>query len=251
MEAETNYFTELASIDYEGHVEKKGEFAVWEVKRFDGKPYMQTDCGYFVEVAVSVNGITLSQIHPVLDNRNRPITEPNAFQINTSIQRCLVKAIALHGLGLYIYAGEDLPNGVEPDKISEQQYLELNDLMTATNTDRKKFAEYFKVTVPSDLPASEFERAKAVLEKKAAKTKSGTISQEQQEKILALVNEINGNLDNTLKYFKVKRLEDLPVADYPRIIQTIAAAKKAVPTYDAGTPKRFENADPIIDENLS
>ena len=34
---------------------------------------------------------------------------PNAFQINTSIQRCLVKAIALHGLGLYIYAGEDLP----------------------------------------------------------------------------------------------------------------------------------------------
>jgi len=37
--------------------------------------------------------------------------EPSAFDINTSIQRCLVKAIALHGLGLYIYAGEDLLNG--------------------------------------------------------------------------------------------------------------------------------------------
>ena len=40
---------------------------------------------------------------------NKPIAKPNAFQINTSIQRALVKAIALHGLGLYIYAGEDLP----------------------------------------------------------------------------------------------------------------------------------------------
>ena len=51
----------------------------------------------------------LSQIHPVLDARNKPIEMPSAFDINTSIQRCLVKAIALHGLGLYIYAGEDLP----------------------------------------------------------------------------------------------------------------------------------------------
>ena len=40
--------------------------------------------------------------------RNRPLLAPTSFDINTSIQRCLVKAIALHGLGLYIYAGEDL-----------------------------------------------------------------------------------------------------------------------------------------------
>ena len=43
--------------------------------------------------------------------------EPNAYQINTSIQRCLAKAIALHGLGLYIYAGEDIP----ADPLTEQQ----------------------------------------------------------------------------------------------------------------------------------
>ena len=75
---------------------------------------MKTECGYFVEVAVTVKGITLSQIHPVLDNRNKPLEKPNAFDINTSIQRCLVKAIALHGLGLYIYAGEDLPTDNTP-----------------------------------------------------------------------------------------------------------------------------------------
>lgn len=129
-----NYYTKLAKIDVGEHVEKKGKFsylswawavdvlrkedhtATWEVIRFDGMPYMKTECGFFVEVAVTCNGITLSQIHPVLDNNNRPIAQPNAFQINTSIQRCLVKAIALHGLGLYIYAGEDLPEGAEEPK---------------------------------------------------------------------------------------------------------------------------------------
>ena len=65
---------------------------------------------------MTVQGVTLSQIHPVLDGKNRPIFEPTAFDINTSIQRCLVKAIALHGLGLYIYAGEDLPEGDKPDR---------------------------------------------------------------------------------------------------------------------------------------
>lgn len=128
----TNYFTELAKINVSEHVEKKGKFsylswtfainelrkkhedATWKVQRFDGKPFMQTELGYFVEVSVTVNGIELSQIHPVLNNRNMPIEKPTPFNINTSIQRCLVKAIALHGLGLYIYAGEDLPTEYEP-----------------------------------------------------------------------------------------------------------------------------------------
>ena len=124
---ETNYYTELAGIDVSEHKEQKGQFsylswawavdqllrydpkANWETLRFDGMPYMKTELGYFVEVAVTVKGVTRSQIHPVLDNRNKPIAKPSPFDINTSIQRCLVKAIALHGLGLYIYAGEDLP----------------------------------------------------------------------------------------------------------------------------------------------
>jgi hypothetical protein len=127
MEQKQNYFEMLSKINVSEHVEKKGGFnylswsfavaelrkhfpdARWEVKRFDNLPYLKTPLGYFVEVEVTVNGIPMSQIHPVLDNRNQVIKEPNVFHINTSIQRCLVKAIALHGLGLYIYAGEDLP----------------------------------------------------------------------------------------------------------------------------------------------
>ena len=47
----------------------------------------------------------------MLNHKNQPIEKPNAFEINTSLQRALAKAIGLHGLGLYIYAGEDLPEG--------------------------------------------------------------------------------------------------------------------------------------------
>jgi hypothetical protein len=46
---------------------------------------------------------------PVMDFRNQAIPNPNAYQVNTAMQRCLAKAISLHGIGLYIYAGEDLP----------------------------------------------------------------------------------------------------------------------------------------------
>lgn len=124
-------FKTLSEINVNNHVEQKGKFnylswawavaelrlasptATWEVVKTNGLPFCKTECGYFVEVSVTVEGITLSQIHPVLDNQNKTIPVPNAFQINTSIQRCLVKAIALHGLGLYIYAGEDLPDTEE------------------------------------------------------------------------------------------------------------------------------------------
>ncbi|HLS57445.1 MAG TPA: DUF1071 domain-containing protein [Zeimonas sp.] len=128
-----NYFAVLNRINVNEHVEKKGQFsylswpfavtqlrladpaATWEVRRFDGLPFLRSETGYFVEVAVTVQGVTLSQVHPVLDAKNRPIFEPTCFDINASIQRALVKAIALHGLGLYIYAGEDLPQGEEPE----------------------------------------------------------------------------------------------------------------------------------------
>lgn len=136
---EKNTFQKLSEVDVNDKKKKKGRFdylswafavaelrkacpsATWEVLRFDGLPYLKTETGYFVEVAVTVDNITLSQLHPILDARNNPITKPNSFNVNTSIQRCLVKAIALHGLGLYIYAGEDLPD-IEPAQYSDDDF---------------------------------------------------------------------------------------------------------------------------------
>ncbi|MCB4332793.1 Sak single strand annealing protein [Bacillus cereus] len=167
-----NYFSKLAQIDCSEHVEKKGRFsylswawavkklrevdskATWEVKRFDGAPYLKTDCGYFVEVEVTVQGLPLSQIHPILNNQNKPIVEPNSFDINTSIQRCLVKAIALHGLGLYIYAGEDLPE-IQEDPVSSQQVgvikLNIKKLATLRKVDEDTIKGYLSITEITDL----------------------------------------------------------------------------------------------------
>lgn len=90
---------------------------------------MQTPLGFFVEVSVTIDGVEKSQIHPILDNTNKPIKTPNPFQINTSIQRALVKAIALHGLGLYVYAGEDLPTGAEPPLCTDKDEKRYNTLI--------------------------------------------------------------------------------------------------------------------------
>ncbi|MEF8682041.1 UNVERIFIED_CONTAM: DUF1071 domain-containing protein [Bacillus cereus] len=173
-----NYFSKLAQIDCTEHVEKKGRFsylswawavkklrevdptATWEVKRFDGVPYLKTDCGYFVEVEVTVQGLPLSQIHPILNNQNKPIAEPNSFDINTSIQRCLVKAIALHGLGLYIYAGEDLPEIQEP-MITAQQVgaikLNIKKLATLRKVDEDAIKGHLSIKDVAELTLKQAE----------------------------------------------------------------------------------------------
>ena len=64
---------------------------------------------------VVANDIARTAQLPVMDYRNKAISEPDAFAINTAMQRCLAKAIALHGLGLYIYNGEDVPPDLGED----------------------------------------------------------------------------------------------------------------------------------------
>jgi len=159
-----NIFKKLYAVDCSAHTESKAGFSylswpfavaqiranapdtTWEVIRFDGMPYLKTECGFFVEVAVTVAGITLSQIHPVLDNKNKPISMPNAFHINTSIQRCMVKAMALHGLGLSIYAGEDIPNPdmLGPTYIDIGSVAEINTLIGKTNSILNSFLAYIQ-----------------------------------------------------------------------------------------------------------
>jgi hypothetical protein len=81
----------------------------FKVEMFDGTPLMMVGGSFMVWVTVTMFGKPVTCMLPVLDFRNKPITTPNAFDVNTSIMRCLVKAIAMHGLGLYIYAGEGAP----------------------------------------------------------------------------------------------------------------------------------------------
>lgn len=148
MSSKQNVFETLNKVDVSQYTEKKGKFnylswsyavrellkvcptATWEIHTFknvDGtdQPYMKNGTGAYVQVSVDVEGVVRTQIHPVLDHRNQTIPEPNAFEVNTSIQRCLAKAIALHGLGLYIFAGEDLPEGSEITKAETDGAIKL------------------------------------------------------------------------------------------------------------------------------
>ena len=123
---ETNRFAELAAIDVSKYVEKKQNLSylswAWAVdqllRRDPAANWTYHDPVRFgdtmmVSCTVTAFGLPRTCHLPVMDNRNKAIANPDAFAVNTAMQRCLVKAIALHGLGLYIYAGEDVPRADE------------------------------------------------------------------------------------------------------------------------------------------
>ena len=82
--------------------------------------WMDVGSTAMVWVTVTLFGKPRTCSLPVMDNRNKAITSPDSFAINTSIVRCLTKCLALHGLGLYIYAGEDLPEDADGNAASKQ-----------------------------------------------------------------------------------------------------------------------------------
>lgn len=88
--------------------------ATFEVKTFmydqyTEVPYMTINGTAMVWVTVTMFGKPMTCQLPVMDYKNKAIPNPDAFAVNTAIMRCMTKALSLHGLGLYIYAGEDLP----------------------------------------------------------------------------------------------------------------------------------------------
>ena len=125
-----NYFAELSAINVNTYVEKKNgpsyvswPFAWGEVKKLhpdatytiyenaDGLFYHTDGRTCWVKTGVTVNGVEHIEYLPVMDFKNRsiPVEQVTSFDVNKAIQRSLTKAVARHGLGLYIYAGEDLP----------------------------------------------------------------------------------------------------------------------------------------------
>ncbi len=177
-------FAILDSIDVSEYTEKKGNFtylswawavrellkvdpqATWEICEYqqaDGEtaPYMMTAAGAFVKVKLWVGGICREQVHPVLDNRNQAIEQPNAFHVNTSIMRCLTKAIALHGLGLYIYAGEDLPGDITP--IGKEETTKL--LGVAVSISKEKEEEVSEAIIAGKITRDNYLASLAKLER--------------------------------------------------------------------------------------
>ena len=143
-------FLELRKINVNEHTEKKGKFTYlswsWAVDQLLQQDPQATwtygDPVYFAETlmvfcSVTAFGKTMTAQMPVINNQNKAIANPDAMAVNTAMQRCLVKAIALHGLALYIYSGEDLPEEETVDLTAETQ-LWVDSIMNCTNIDELK-----------------------------------------------------------------------------------------------------------------
>lgn len=93
----------------------------------------------WVKTGVTIGGVELIEYLPVMDARNAsiPMNRVTSFDVNKAIQRSLTKAIARHGLGLYIYAGEDLPDEYD-DKGRDAVNAEIDAANVKKSVPRKK-----------------------------------------------------------------------------------------------------------------
>ena len=204
-----NYFEELNGINVSDKTEKKNglTYLSWawawaEVKKkfpksfytvyenADGWNYFTDKKTCWVKTGVTVvteeGSIEHIEYLPVMDFKNKSILHDavTSFDVNKAIQRSLTKAIARHGLGLYIYAGEDLPEDTSKpsvdtqadmpkeekvnteQKINEVQAQSIKALAENTNTDVAELCKYYKVKALDDLTLAQWSHAVKVLEKK-------------------------------------------------------------------------------------
>ena len=147
------------------------------------EPESATDGSLMVFCTVTIDSLSRQMWLPVMDYKNKAIPNPNAFQLNTAKMRCLVKCLAMFGLGHYIYAGEDLPNAeadrqAEADKkaaeelaeslkpLTVEQLSRINGLIEETEADVESFHKYFKVAEIAELTTAQAEVAILKLETK-------------------------------------------------------------------------------------
>lgn len=137
-------FNVLNAIDCNEHTEKKGNLTylswawAWQIvkKNFpdafytiyedkDGIPYFTDGKTCWVKTGVTIQGLEHIEYLPIMNfsNKSIPLDQVTSTDMNKTIQRSLTKACARHGLGLYIYAGEDLPDGAEQPQPQQQPYV--------------------------------------------------------------------------------------------------------------------------------
>jgi hypothetical protein len=155
----------------------------------NGLQYFESSLGFMVKTSVTANGETHSMWLPVMDGANNAmkaerysyqvkeyvnrqptgkmiekwVEAATMFDINKAIMRCLVKNIAMFGLGLYIFSGEDMP---EAELIDASQITQITKLATEVGADLMKFNQFFGISRVSELHAVNFDRAIDMLNKK-------------------------------------------------------------------------------------
>jgi len=124
--------------------------AVYKIEMFGDKCFMDINGTAMVFVTVTMFGKPMTCQLPVMDYRNKAIPSPDAFAVNTAIMRCMTKALSLHGLGLYIYSGDDLPLGESdegtPDEGRMLDYIAAIQSTTTVDELKDIYIEAFAAT---------------------------------------------------------------------------------------------------------
>jgi len=196
-----NIFEVLNSVDVSEHIEKKNNLSyvswVWAwselKKRYpdanytiyenrDGLFYHTDGKTAWVKTGITVGELEHIEYLPVMDYRTKsiPIDNLTSTDVNKAIQRSLTKAIARHGLGLYIYAGEDLPEdknaeAKEPVEVADAKLrAEASELINTkykTKEQMEKIAEHYGVESITKMTT---EHCKDLLEQEKQKNVKGT-----------------------------------------------------------------------------
>lgn len=192
-------FNEVNALSVNDKTEKKGgltylswawawgEFkkvypeAKYEVVKFDNKPYLEDEnLGYMVFTKVEVEELVYEMWLPVMDYRNKaiPVGQASMFDINKTIMRCLTKNLAMFGLGLYIYAGEDLPEEQAHEKKEEQKKIDKR------NTKLNKLMSYVRIA------KLESEEVSQIIKTTFKKDNSGDLTDKELDELIELVKKL-------------------------------------------------------------
>jgi len=175
----------LSKIDVSDHIEKKNNLSylswawAWGILMENYpdatyeflEPETHINGSMTVFCQVSINKTTRLMWLPVMDYKNKAIPNPDAFAINTAKMRCLVKCLALFGLGHYIYAGEDTIDVKQeaPKLITQTQVDSLYDALEESDSDIEKFLKAFKKGSLEEFTEPEYVRALQMIEMKVEK----------------------------------------------------------------------------------
>ena len=209
MSEQITVFKTLSKINVGDKIEKKGSLNylswafAWQVlkenypnsnyivyENKDGLNYHHDTKTAWAKVGVVVEGIEHIEYLPIMDFKNKsiPLTAVTSMDVNKTIQRALTKAISRHGLGLYIYAGEDLPIETKDEESSTKQI------------------EKAEVKQPEQKPQPK------VVEK----------IDENQARALCLLFTSDEHKNDFLATCKISKIEDLPLSWYDKAIDKLS-----------------------------
>lgn len=168
-------------------------------------PYLTTPTGTMVTCTVEVNNEDYTESLYVMDNKNNTVIDPDQSQINKTQKRCLVKALAMAGLGLNLYAGEDLPMG----DISEQdkKKAEKKQEQAKQQAEIKKVLDEYRKLLPK--VAESYNTTTNEIEKQVKETATKEIKNFDKLPALNRGARMNNILENMLKQAGATEQENL------------------------------------------